>query len=120
MPSSNVVQVVAIFAAQFWRLKHGWKMVRDHEEECGHSYDFVFRWRTDANLVGTRSFASLFADVVRPNYAEYRESVFLMSDRVFATSHRGMSTDGLEVTVGLPVSLHPPILPANITNAFTR
>ena len=34
----------------------------------------------------------------------------------YLRSRRGMSTDGLEVTVGLPVSLHPPILPANIGN----
>lgn len=75
---------------QWWRLKQVWKLLSDYESACGHKYEFVIKMRTDANLIGTTTLASWYTDRVQPRGYNLDKTAFLMSDRVFATSHDGM------------------------------
>ena len=75
---------------QWWRLKQVWKLLSDYESACGHKYEFVIKMRTDANLIGTTTLASWYSDRVQPRGYNLDKTAFLMSDRVFATSHDGM------------------------------
>ena len=75
---------------QWWRLKHAWKLLSDYESTCGHKYEFVIKMRTDANLIGTTTLANWYGEHVQPRGYNLDKTAFLMSDRVFATSHDGM------------------------------
>ena len=75
---------------QWWRLKHAWNLLSDYESKCGHAYEFVIKMRTDANLIGETTLANWYGEHVQPRGYNLDKTAFLMSDRVFATSHEGM------------------------------
>jgi hypothetical protein len=75
---------------QWWRLKQAWNLLSDYEFTCHHTYEFVIKMRTDANLIGTTTLANWYTEHIQPRGYTLNQTAFLMSDRVFATSHDGM------------------------------
>jgi len=75
---------------QWWRLKHGWQLVRQYEETCHHEYEFVVKTRTDAAVIGSRPFRNLYDEIIKSKY-DVAATAFMMSDRIFAASHDNMA-----------------------------
>ena len=64
MPAIQQRQVI-----QWWRLREAWSLLTDYEQQCGHKYEWVFKLRTDANVIGGGRLADLPArfSTLQPN-----------------------------------------------------
>ena len=54
MPPTHQSQII-----QWWRLGEAWSLLTDYEQQCGHKYEWVFKMRTDANVIGGGRLADL-------------------------------------------------------------
>ena len=78
---------------QWWRLARAWKLVRNYEDQCGHTHEFVLKIRTDMwiNDESRRPFRNIYHDIISTMYGRNSSVVFLSSDRFFGGSHHAFA-----------------------------
>ena len=65
---------------QWWRLQQVWALLRRHEREIDHRYEFVFKLRTDLDITGAARLADIYSQSIRPSRAP--ASAYLLADRL--------------------------------------
>ena len=73
---------------QWWRLQQVWALLRRHERETDHRYEFVFKLRTDLDITGDARLADIYSRASGPHGPSWRLSAG-RSARGCRTERRG-------------------------------
>ena len=69
---------------QWWRLQQVWALLRRHERETDHRYEFVFKLRTDLDITGDARLADIYSQSIRPSPDP--AAAYLLADRLVGAS----------------------------------